>query len=102
MILYTCKENKDRKENTMTRTIITAVVTFDIFRKNENGIETETLEQKFVKCDSKEKAELLLSKENKDALIDIKSIQFVKTVRKITEEDFMVHSTVVSEEIIEM
>lgn len=102
MILYTCKENKNRKENTMTRSIITAVVTFDIFRKSENGIETETLEQKIVKCDSKEKAELLLSKEHKNALIDIKSIQFVKTVRKITEEDFMMHSTVVSEEIIEM
>lgn len=86
----------------MTRTIITAVVTFDIFRKNENGIETETLEQKIAKCDSKEKAELVISKEHKNALIDIKDIQFVKTVRKITEEDFMMHSTVVSEEIIEM
>lgn len=86
----------------MTRSIITAVVTFDIFRKNENSIETETLEQKIVKCDSKEKAELVLSKEHKNALIDIKSIQYVKTVRKITEEDFMMHSTVVSEEIIKM
>lgn len=86
----------------MTRTIITAVVTFDIFRKNENGVETETLEQKIAKCDSKEKAELVISKENKNALINIKDIQFVKTVRKITEEDFMKHSTVVSEEIIKM
>lgn len=86
----------------MTRSIITAVVTFDIFRKSKNGIETETLEQKIAKCDSKEKAELILSKEHKNALVDIKSIQFVKTVRKITEEDFMMHSTVVSEEIIEM
>jgi hypothetical protein len=86
----------------MTRSIITAVVTFDIFRKSENGIETETLEQKIVKCDSKEKAEMILSKDHKNALIDIKSIQFIKTVRKITEEDFIQHSMIVSEEIVEM
>lgn len=86
----------------MTRSIITAVVTFDIFRKSENCVETETLEQKITKCDSREKAELILCREYKNALINIKSIQFVKTVRKITEEDFMQHSTVVSEEIIEM
>lgn len=102
MILYTCKENKNRKENTMTRSITTAVVTFNIYRKGENGIETETLEKKIVKCDSREKTELFLHKEYNKALIEITDIHFVKTVRKISDEDFMKYSTVVSEEIIEM
>lgn len=86
----------------MTRSITTAVVTFNIFRKGEKGVETDTLEQKIVKCDSREKAELFLCNEYKKALIEITSIQFVKTVRKITDEDFMKYSTVVSEEILEM
>lgn len=86
----------------MTRSITTAVVTFNIYRKGENGIETETLEQKLVKCDSREKAELFLNKEYNKSLIEITGIHFVKTVRKITDEEFMKYSTVVSEEVIEM
>lgn len=86
----------------MTRTFITAIVSFTLYTKGENGVVSDTHEETLVKCDSKEKAMLLLSKKYKGALIDITNIQYVKTVRKISEEDFFMHSTVVSEEIVEM
>lgn len=86
----------------MTRSIITATVSFIKHAKGENGITQEPLEETLVKCDSREKAEIILCKEHKGALIEITGIQFVKTVRKISEQDFLEHSTVVSEEIIEM
>ena len=58
-----------------TRTIVDAVVEYVIIAKVEGEIVTERKTQQIEKCSSKEKAELVLSKQNKGALIDLKSIK---------------------------
>lgn len=71
-----------------TRTIVDAVVEYVIFAKVEGAIVTDRKTQKIEKCSSKEKAELVLSKKNKGALIDIRSISYVRTTYGQEEADF--------------
>lgn len=71
-----------------TRTIVDAVVEYVIIAKVEGEIVTERKTQQIEKCSSKEKAELVLSKENKGALIDLKSISYVRTTYGQEEADF--------------
>lgn len=71
-----------------TRTIVDAVVEYDVIAKVEGAIVTDCRTQQIGKCSSKEKAELILSKQNKGALIDIKSISYVRTTYGQEEADF--------------
>lgn len=71
-----------------TRTIVDAVVEYVIIAKVEGEIVTERKTQQIEKCSSKEKAELVLSKQNKGALIDLKSISYVRTTYGQEEADF--------------
>jgi hypothetical protein len=71
-----------------TRTIVDAVVEYVIIAKVEGAIVTERKTQQIEKCSSKEKAELVLSKQNKGALIDLKSISYVRTTYGQEEADF--------------
>ena len=71
-----------------TRTIVVAVVDYAIIAKVNGEIVIERKTQQIEKCSSKEKAELVLSKQNKGTLIDIKSITYVRTTYGQEEADF--------------
>lgn len=81
-----------------TRTIVDAVVEYDIIAKVEGAIVTERKTQQIEKCSSKEKAELVLSKQNKGALIDLKSISYVRTTYGQEEADFFATAKVLRTE----
>lgn len=81
-----------------TRTIVDAVVEYVIIAKVEGEIVTERKTQQIEKCSSKEKAELVLSKQNKGALIDLKSISYVRTTYGQEEADFFATAKVLRTE----
>lgn len=81
-----------------TRTIVDAVVEYVIIAKVEGEIVTERKTQQIEKCSSKEKAELVLSKQNKGALIDLKSISYVRTTYGQEEADFFETAKVIRTE----
>jgi len=81
-----------------TRTIVDAVVVYDIIAKVEGKIVTESKTQQIEKCSNKEKAELILSKQNKGALIDVQSITYTKTTYGQEEEDFFATAKVIKTE----
>jgi len=81
-----------------TRTIVDAVVEYVIIAKVEGEIVTERKTQQIEKCSSKEKAELVLSKQNKGAIIDLKSISYVRTTYGQEEADFFATAKVLRTE----
>lgn len=80
----------------MTRSWTVANVQYEVMYKEEGKIVTDAMEDT-LKCDTKEKAELILSKMHKKALVNILNIEF-KTVKYfMSDEDFIAKATLVTE-----
>lgn len=78
-----------------TRTIVNAEVTYNLIAKVDGKVETTQEVATLDKCATKEKAELLLSKQHKGAIVDIISVDFAKITYGIEECDFYAHAKVI-------
>lgn len=77
----------------ITRTNITAEVKAEVVEKTDQGIQSREVELSIEKCTSKEKAEIVLSKMFKNAIVQVKECIFYADKRVMSEEDFVAHST---------
>lgn len=82
----------------VTRTITKAYVSYErVF--NEGGkLQTDYGDITLVKCDTREKVEIMLQKEFKDSLVSILEIKFVQETRCMNEQTFLEHSEVIKSE----
>lgn len=78
----------------ITRTIITAKVKADVVEKTDQGIQSREVEVNVEKCTSKEKAEIVLGKLFKNAIVNVLECVFYVDKRVMTDSDFLEHSTV--------
>lgn len=87
----------------MTRSIVTAIVSYQRIYKDKSTkeVKTETGEVKFVNCRTREKAQILLDKKFRGDITELLSVQFHVQLRVITDEDFLKYSTVKSEKMVE-
>lgn len=80
----------------ITRTTIFAEVVAEKLYKDATGkLVTDTIEETIMGCDTRQKADIILTKEHKGAIITIQSISFRGEVRKMSDDDFYRHSEVV-------
>ena len=84
----------------ITRTTIYAEVNYEKIYKENGEVKKDVFEDTIPKCDTKEKAEIILSKENKGSVISILNIKFRKETRIMSEDIFYSNSTVKKEEYI--
>lgn len=77
----------------ITRTSITAEVKAELVEKTDQGIQSREVDITIEKCTSKEKAEIVLGKMFKNAIVQVKECIFYADKRVMSEEDFVVHST---------
>lgn len=78
-----------------TRTVVKAFVVYDLYAKDENGkVVVDTKETTLAGCASEDKANIILAKEHKGALVNIQSIEFTKDTYAISEEVFFEHATI--------
>ena len=78
----------------VTRTIITAEVKAEVVEKNaDHEIQSREVDVSIEKCTSKEKAEIVLSKMFKNAIIQVNECLFYADKRVMSESDFVAHST---------
>lgn len=86
----------------VTRTITTAVVSYEkIFKDEKGSVVTEQFETRLEKCDTREKAEIILEKENKGAIVTITNIQFEQSVYKLSDEVFIQNAELVKTELVD-
>lgn len=87
----------------MTRSIVTAMVSFQRTYKDKETkeVKTETGELKLVNCRTREKAEILLEKKFKGDITELLNVQFHVQLRTISDENFLKYSTVKSEKMVE-
>ena len=78
----------------ITRTIITAKVKAEVVEKTDEGIQTREVEVNVEKCTSKEKAEIVLGKMFKNAIVNVLECVFYADKRVMSESEFVKHSTV--------
>lgn len=78
----------------ITRTIITAKVKAEVVEKTDQGIHSREVEVNVEKCTSKEKAEIVLGKMFKNAIVCVSECVFYADKRVMTDSDFVEHSTV--------
>lgn len=78
----------------ITRTIITAKVKAEVVEKTDQGIQSREVEVNVEKCTSKEKAEIVLGKRFKNAIVNVVECVFYADKRVMTDSDFAKHSTV--------
>lgn len=78
----------------ITRTIITAKVKAEVVEKTDQGIQSREVEVNVEKCTSKEKAEIVLSKMFKKAIVNVLECVFYADKRVMSDSDFVKHSTV--------
>ena len=78
------------------RTIIFADVVAEKIYKYSNGqIVTDMIEETIMKCNTRQKANIILTKEHKGALVTIKSISFRSETREMSDDDFYIHSKLI-------
>lgn len=77
----------------ITRTNITAEVKAEVVEKTDQGIQSREVDTTIEKCTSKEKAEIILGKMFKNAIVRVKECIFYADKRVMSEEDFVAHST---------
>lgn len=83
----------------ITRTTIYANVVAEKLYKDANGtLVTDMIEVTIPGCDTREKADIVLTKEHKGAIVTIQSITFYSETRKMSDDDFYAHSEVVKSE----
>lgn len=78
----------------ITRTIITAKVKAEVVEKTDQGIQSREVEVNIEKCTSKEKAEIVLGKMFKNAIVNVLECVFYTDKRVMSDSDFAKHSTV--------
>lgn len=80
----------------ITRTVIFADVVAEKIYKDSNGqIVTDMIEETFMNCDTRQKADIILTKEYKGAIVTIQSISFRSETRTMSDDDFYTLSKVV-------
>lgn len=86
----------------VTRTIKKAYVSYERVFKEGGKLETDYGDITFFKCNTREKAEIMLQREFKDSVVSILEIKFVQETREMNEQTFLEHSEVIkSEEVSE-
>lgn len=78
----------------ITRTIITAKVKAEVVEKTDQGIQSREVEVNIEKCTSKEKAEIVLGKMFKNAIVNVLECTFYADKRVLSDSDFAELSTV--------
>lgn len=82
----------------ITRTIKKAYVSYERVFKEAGKVETDYGDITLFKCDTREKAEIMLQKEFKDSVVSILAIKFVQEKRGMNEQTFLEHSEVINRE----
>lgn len=77
----------------ITKTIITAKVKAEVVEKTDQGIQSREVEVNVVKCTSKEKAEIVLGKMFKNAIVNVSECVFYADKRVMSDSDFTKYST---------
>ena len=77
----------------ITRTNITAEVKAEVVEKTDHGIQSREVEVSIEKCSTKEKAEVVLGKMFKNAIIQVNECLFYADKRVMSDNDFVTHST---------
>lgn len=78
----------------ITRTIITAKVKAEVVEKTDQGIQSREVEVNVEKCTSKEKAEIVLGKMFKNAIVNVVECVYYADKHVMSDSDFIEHSTV--------
>lgn len=83
----------------ITRTTVYANVVAEKLYKDANGtLATDMIEETIPGCDTREKADIILTKEHKGAIVTIQSISFYGVTRKMSDDDFYENSDIVKSE----
>lgn len=82
----------------VTRTITKAHVSYERVFKEDGTVRTDYGDATFDKCDTREKAEIMLQKEFKGSIVSVLEIKFVLETRGMSEQAFLEHSEVVKTE----
>lgn len=83
----------------VTRTTTMAHVSYERVYKDERGeIQKEYAEDTLYKCDTREKAEIMLQKTFKGSLVSVLDIKFIQETRGMDEETFFTYSEVIKTE----
>lgn len=82
----------------VTRTITKAYVCYERVFKEDGKVQTDYGDITLDKCDTREKAEIILEKEFKGSLVSILEIKFVQETRGMNEQTFLEHSEVIKSE----
>lgn len=77
----------------ITRTTITAEVKAEVVENTEQGIQSRDVEVTIEKCTSKEKAEIVLGKMFKNAIVQVHDCMFFADKRVMSDDDFAKLST---------
>lgn len=80
----------------VTRTTMYADVTAEIIYKDGGNIIKDAIEETIPKCDSKEKAEMILEKEHKGKIVSILTCKTREEKRGMSDDDFFRHSHVIN------
>lgn len=80
----------------VTRTTMYAHVTAEIIYKDGGNIIKDAIEVTIPKCDSKEKAEMILEKEHKGKIVSILTCKIREEKRGMSDDDFFRHSHVIN------
>ena len=85
-----------------TRTLVTAEVSVQrIYKDKKTGeIIKDYFEETLPNCKTRDKAEILLTKQYKGAIVSILDIKFKLEKRSMTDEQFLLNSDVKSEKIV--
>lgn len=92
------KQKGECKMGNVTRTIKKAYVSYERVFKEDGKVETDYGDITLFKCDTREKAEIMLQKEFKDSVVSILAIKFVQETRGMNEQTFLEHSEVIKSE----
>lgn len=92
------KQKGECKMGNVTRTIKKAYVSYERVFKEDGKVETDYGDITLFKCDTREKAEIMLQKEFKDSVVSVLAIKFVQETRGMNEQTFLEHSEVIKRE----
>lgn len=82
----------------VTRTITKAHVSYERVFKDGETVRTDYGDLTLDKCDTREKAGIMLQKEFKGSLVSVLEIKFVQETRAMNEQTFLEHSEVIKTE----
>lgn len=78
----------------VTRTTMYADITAELIYKDGGNIVKDVIEETIPKCDSKEKAEMILEKEHKGKIVSILTCEIREEKRGMSDDDFFRYSHV--------